>query len=131
MLEAQVIGSCRVSYEEGRVRELTAVGPEHPRPLWTLFVDHDHAIADLQKDSHVYADERKQHCARVIPHVALSIARAVGYGCADGLEPLARIVLRYRRKAALLREKEFDLFNQRRARDGRTLSAMRSATSAV
>jgi hypothetical protein len=61
MLEPQVVGSCRVSHEEGRVCEFAAVGPKYPRPMWTLIVDHDHTIAGLQKDAR-HANERKALC---------------------------------------------------------------------
>ena len=101
MLEPQVVGSCRVSHEEGRVCEFAAVGPKHPRPMWTLIVDHDHTIADLEKDRCFYANERKEHCARVVPHVELSIARVISYRFAHCIEPLARILFRHRREAAV------------------------------
>src|SRR5690242_3420286 len=112
MLEPQVIGRCRVGHEEGRVYKFAAVRPKHPRPLRSLIVDHDHTVSDLEKDRCVYANERKEHRARVVPHVALSVARVISYALAGGVEPLMRVVLSHRGKVTILCQKEFDLLDQ-------------------
>jgi hypothetical protein len=77
-----------------------------------LIVDHDHAVADLEKHYRFYANEGKEHCAGIVPHFVLSIARVISYDLAHGIEPLMRILFRHRRKVAISRQKEFGLLDQ-------------------
>jgi hypothetical protein len=96
-----------------------------------LIVDHDDTITDLEEDSRVYTDEGKEHGAGEVPHLQVSIARAVRDGFADSVEPLMRIVICDGRKASVLRQKKFDLLEQGRTCDASAILSSFGAACAI